>query len=60
MITEAFIGILATHAYPYLEAYMQSIKQTDAKVRLSGIFTVQKIYFTTDQTYVDYLSILHA
>ena len=40
------IGILATLAYP----------STEAKVSLSAIYTAQKIYFATNQTYADTLS----
>ena len=50
------IVILATLAYPSLEAYVQRSKQTEAKVSLSAIFTAQKIYFATNQTYADTLS----
>ena len=50
------IGILATLAYPSLEAYLQREKQTEAKVSLSAIYTAQKIYFATNQTYADTLS----
>ncbi|MGY8697520.1 MAG: type IV pilin protein [bacterium] len=56
MIVVVIIGILATLAYPSLEAYLQRSKQTEAKVSLSAIFTAQKIYFATNQTYADTLS----
>jgi len=50
------IGILATLSYPSLEAYLQRAKQTEGKVSLSAIYTAQKIYFATNQTYADTLS----
>ena len=56
MIVVVIIGILATLAYPNLEAYLQRSKQTEAKVSLSAIRTAQKIYFATNQTYADTLS----
>ena len=56
MIVVVIIGILATLAYPSLEAYLQRAKQTEAKVSLSAIYTAQKIYFATNQTYADTLS----
>ena len=56
MIVVVIIGILATLAYPSLEAYVQSSKQTEAKVSLSEILKAQKIYFATKQTYADTLS----
>jgi prepilin-type N-terminal cleavage/methylation domain-containing protein len=56
MIVVVIIGILATLAYPSLEAYLLRSKQTEAKVSLSAIFTAQKIYFATNQTYADTLS----
>ena len=56
MIVVVIIGILATLAYPSLDAYLQRSKQTEAKVSLSAIYTAQKIYFATNQTYADSLS----
>jgi type IV pilus assembly protein PilE len=56
MIVVVIIRILATLAYPNLEAYLQRSKQTEAKVSLNAIFTAQKIYFATNQTYADKLS----
>tara|TARA_B110000014_G_C19651120_1_gene342791 strand:+ start:75 stop:425 length:351 start_codon:yes stop_codon:yes gene_type:complete len=56
MIVVVIIGILATLAYPSLEACLQRSKQTEAKVSLSAIFTAQKIYFATNQTYADTIS----
>ena len=45
------ICILVTHTFPSLDGYLQHSKQTEAKVSLSAIYTVQKIYFATQQTY---------
>ena len=56
LVVIVIIGILATLAYPSLEAYLQRSKQTEAKVSLSAIFTAQKIYFATNQTYADTIS----
>ncbi len=56
MIVVVIIGILATLSYPSLEAYLQRAKQTEGKVSLSAIYTAQKIYFATNQTYADTLS----
>jgi len=50
------IVILATLAYPSLEAYVQRSKQTEAKVSLSANFNAQNIYFAANQTYADTLS----
>ena len=49
------IGILATLNYPSLEGYLQRSKQTEAKVGLSAVYTVQKIYFAINQTYSESL-----
>ena len=50
------ISILATLAYPSLGAYLQRSKQIGAKVSLRAIFSAQKIYFATNQSYADTLS----
>ena len=39
-----------------MEDYIQRSKQTEAKVSLSAIYTAQKIYFVTNQTYADTMS----
>ena len=39
-----------------MEDYLQRSKQTEAKVSLSAIYTAQKIYFVTNQTYADTMS----
>ncbi|MBC8258245.1 MAG: prepilin-type N-terminal cleavage/methylation domain-containing protein [SAR324 cluster bacterium] len=56
MIVVVIIGILATLAYPSLDGYLLRSKQTEAKVSLSAVYTAQKIYFATNQTYADTLS----
>ena len=56
MIVVVIIGILAALAYPSLEGYLLRAKQTEAKVSLSAIYTAQKIYFATNQTYADSLT----
>ncbi len=53
MIVVVIIGILASLAYPSLEGYLLRAKQTEAKVSLSALYTAQKIYFATNQTYAD-------
>lgn len=39
-----------------MEDYLKGSKQTEAKVSLSAIYTAQKIYFVTNQTYADTMS----
>ena len=39
-----------------MEDYLQRSKQTEAKVSLCAIYTAQKIYFATNQTYADTMS----
>ena len=39
-----------------MEDYLQGSKQTEAKVSLCAIYTAQKIYFATNQTYADTMS----
>jgi len=39
-----------------LEDYLKGSKKTEAKVSLNVIYTAQKIYFVTHQTYVDTMS----
>ena len=39
-----------------MEDYLQRSKQTEEKVSLSAIYTAQKIYFVTNQTYADTMS----
>ena len=39
-----------------MEDYLKGSKQTEAKVSLSDIYTAQKIYFATNQTYADTMS----
>ena len=39
-----------------MEDYLDGSKQTEAKVSLCAIYTAQKIYFTTNQTYADTMS----
>ena len=36
--------------------YLKGSKQIEAKVSLSAIYTAQKIYFVTNQTYADTMS----
>ena len=39
-----------------MEDYLKGPKQTEAKVSLNAIYTAQKIYFVTNQTYTDTMS----
>ena len=39
-----------------MEDYLKGSKQTEAKVSLNAIYTAQKIYFVTNQTYADTMS----
>ena len=56
MIVVVIIGIQATLSYSSLKDYLQHSKQTETKVSLSAIYTAQKIYFVTNQTYADTMS----
>ena len=42
-----------------MEDYLKGSKQTEAKVSLNVIYTAQKIYLVTNQTYADTMSKLH-
>ncbi len=53
MIVVVIIGILTALAYPTLEKYLKTARQTEAKTNLSAIYTAQKIYFTLHQSYAD-------
>jgi type IV pilus assembly protein PilA len=55
MIVVAIIGILATLAYPSLDSYLAQSKQSEAKTNLVSIYTAQKLYRATNDTYADTL-----
>ena len=42
-----------------MEDYLKGSKQTEAKVSLNAIYTAQKIYFATNQTYAETMSELN-
>ncbi|MBF0286542.1 MAG: prepilin-type N-terminal cleavage/methylation domain-containing protein [SAR324 cluster bacterium] len=56
MIVVVIIGILATLAYPRLERYLISSRQTEAKTNLMAIHTAQKIYHSSNRKYADSLN----
>ncbi|MGA1597972.1 MAG: type IV pilin protein [bacterium] len=58
MIVVAIIGILATLAYPSLEAYLLRTRQSEAQTTLSAIYTAQKIHYATQQAYATTLDAL--
>ncbi len=51
MIVVVIIGILATLAYPRLERYLISSRQTEVKTNLIAIHTAQKIYHSSNRKY---------
>lgn len=56
MIVVVIIGILATLAYPRLQRYLVSSRQTEAKTNLMAIFTAQKIYQASNRKYANTLN----
>lgn len=55
MIVVAIIAILMTLAYPRLDQYLVSSRQTEAKSNLTAIYTAQKIYHASNRIYADTL-----
>ena len=51
MIVVAIIGILVTLAYPRLQQYLVSSRQTEAKTNLMAIYTAQKIFHASSRKY---------
>ncbi len=51
MIVVAIIGILVTLAYPRLQQYLVSSRQTEARTNLMAIYTAQKIYHASNREY---------
>ena len=58
MIVVVIIGILATVAYPSLEKYLLTSRQTEAKTNLMAIYTAQKIYQASNRKYASDLDSL--
>ncbi len=56
MIVVAIIGILVTLAYPRLQQYLVSSRQTEAKTNLMAIYTAQKIYHASNRAYATALN----
>lgn len=56
MIVVVIIGILATLAYPRLERYILSSRQTEAKTNLMAVYTAQKIFFASNNRYASQLN----
>ena len=55
MIVVAIIGILVTLAYPSMERYLVSSRQTEAKTNLMAIYTAQKIYQASNKSFATQL-----
>lgn len=51
MIVVAIIGILAAIAVPNFLRFQAKVKQSEARMNLGGIFTVQVAYFSINNTY---------
>ncbi|MBF0237698.1 MAG: prepilin-type N-terminal cleavage/methylation domain-containing protein [SAR324 cluster bacterium] len=51
MIVVVIIGILASLAYPSMEKYLLTSRQTEAKTNLMAVYTAQKIFHSTQRKY---------
>ncbi|MGK5090626.1 prepilin-type N-terminal cleavage/methylation domain-containing protein [Deltaproteobacteria bacterium TL4] len=51
MIVVVIIGILATLAYPRLERYLLSARQTEPKNNLISIYVAQQVYHASNRNY---------
>jgi len=51
MVVVGIIGVLATVAIPQYSKFSSRAKQSEAKVNLGGIYTVEKAYFVEGSTY---------
>ncbi len=51
MVVVGIIGVLATIAIPQYSKFSSRAKQSEAKVNLGGIYTVEKAYFVEGSTY---------
>jgi type IV pilus assembly protein PilA len=51
MIVVAVIGILAAIAIPNYMKYQAKAKQSEAKINMKGVFTVEMTYFTENNKY---------
>ncbi|MBF0276968.1 MAG: prepilin-type N-terminal cleavage/methylation domain-containing protein [SAR324 cluster bacterium] len=56
MIVVVIIGILATLAYPRMQRYLVSSRQTEARTNLMAIYSAQKIYYASNRKYADSLN----
>ena len=56
MIVVAIIATLMTLAYPRLEQYLVSSRQTEAKLNLTAIYTAQKIFHASNLKYAETLN----
>jgi type IV pilus assembly protein PilA len=51
MVVVGIIGVLATIAIPQYSKFSSRAKQSEAKVNLGGIYTVEKAYYVEGSTY---------
>jgi type IV pilus assembly protein PilA len=51
MVVVGIIGVLATIAIPQYSKFSSRAKQSEAKVNLGGIYTVEKAFFVEGSTY---------
>ena len=56
MVVVAIIGVLASVAVPNFQKYQARAKQTEAKIQLSSIFTMEKSFAMDQNTYTGCLS----
>lgn len=56
MIVVAILAILMTLAYPRLDQYLVSSRQTEAKSNLTAIYTAQKIFHASNLRYAETLN----
>jgi len=56
MVTVGIIGVLASVAVPQYSKFTAKSKQSEAKVQLGAIFTVEKAFFIEAQSYSSCLS----
>jgi type IV pilus assembly protein PilA len=51
MVVVGIIGVLATVAIPQFSKFSSRAKQSEAKVNLGGVYTVEKAYYVEANTY---------
>ena len=58
MIVVAIIGILAAIAIPNFIKFQARSKQSEAKANLHALFTAEKAYFSSNDTYSTYVGVI--